>query len=127
MRPLVPTGRMPFARVRFPLGRKSGPRPIDTGTISDSATTRLRESARGAPNESESLRAEALGETDRGRSGRPLRLNHHGFTDGDPGRKINPVLRFPSFRNCKIRAIDDLRHGVVRKFCVVDSPSAPPS
>ena len=111
----------------FPISNKLEPRPLGPSSIFDSAPERFRERARRNPKEQIVLRKEAMGQVERGWLAPPVLLNKFGQIDAAPKSKINPVFRFPVFQSDKVRAIDDLRRGLVNRFCVIDSLNVPPS
>ena len=83
---------------------------------------RFRPRAQGISIRSESLRAEAIDQVDRGWLACPKLLDPNGRFRNDSNRLINVVSRFPAVRPGKIRAIDDLKQGLANQFCRIDTP-----
>ena len=111
----------------FPKADKLPPRPSDSSGIFDSVKDRFRSRSQNKPKAADLLRNEALEQVNRGWLGQPIELNNSGQSSIPRGEVFNPVFRFPVFQNDKVRAIDDLRHGLVNRFCVIDSPLTLPS
>ena len=88
---------------------------------------RFRERSRGQPKAADVLRADALEQVGRCWLGAPVCLDSAGRCVSDQARVINPVFRFHVFRSDKIRDIDDLRRGLVDRFCAIDPPNVLPS
>lgn len=95
---------------------KPAPCSGDIESISDSVTERFRHRTRPKPRAKETLWAEALEQVSRGWLGQPELLDSRGRLIESPGKKINPVFRFAVFQLDKVRAIDDLKHGLVNKL-----------
>ena len=84
--------------------------------------SRFRQRSRAILKHAAEMRPEALNQVDKGWLGAPLVLNDSGRLIDNPALAINLAFRLPVFQSGKVRAIEDLKHGLVNEYCVVDSP-----
>ena len=111
----------------YPRSSKLLPRPNNIEELFSTVRERFVTRSRVPPNHADSMWKEALGQVVRGRLGPPRKLNREGRFSDSPNEEINLVFRFPVFQSDKVRAIDDLKQGLVNEFCVIDSPIVLPS